>query len=81
MPGEVIDQPNPPPLPSHLPETILDLAVKIDKTSLDENVAESLKDFQQAACYIAGGMPFIVWRDEAPLILISYDLSTGQRVD
>jgi xylulose-5-phosphate/fructose-6-phosphate phosphoketolase len=54
MPGEVIDQPNPPPLPSHLPDSTLELAVKVDKTLLSKEDAQSLKDFQRAACYIAG---------------------------
>lgn len=52
MPEEVV--PNPPALPSHLPDEVLNLAVKYDKNSLNENVAQGLKDFQQAACYIAG---------------------------
>lgn len=54
MPGEVIDRANPPPLPSHLPDQVLDLAVKLDKKPLDKDVAQSLKDFQHAACYLAG---------------------------
>lgn len=55
MPGEEIDRPNPPPLPSHLPEQTLDLVAKPEKTKLDEDVVRSLKDFQSAACYIAAG--------------------------
>ncbi|KAM4057285.1 d-xylulose 5-phosphate/D-fructose 6-phosphate phosphoketolase domain-containing protein [Hirsutella rhossiliensis] len=59
MPGEVIDQPNPPPLPSQLPDSALELGVKPDKKPLDKAVARSLRDFQRAACYIAGSMIFL----------------------
>ncbi|CAM1505031.1 Fc.00g106680.m01.CDS01 [Cosmosporella sp. VM-42] len=69
MPGEVIDRPNPPALPSQLPEGTLDLAAKFNKTVLDKDEAQSLKDFQQAACYIAGAMIFL--RDN---VLIDRDL-------
>lgn len=54
MPGEVLDQANPPPLPSQLPDETLELAAKVTQIPLDKDVAQSLKDFQQAACYIAG---------------------------
>ncbi|KAF7561590.1 hypothetical protein G7046_g2553 [Stylonectria norvegica] len=69
MPGEVIDRPNPPALPSHLPDSTLELAAKIDKIPLDKKVAQSVKDFQQAACYIAGSMIFL--RDN---VMIDRDL-------
>lgn len=59
MPGEVIDRPNPPALPSHLPDNVLDLAVKLERKPLDKDVAKSLKDFQSAACYIAAAMIFL----------------------
>jgi xylulose-5-phosphate/fructose-6-phosphate phosphoketolase len=59
MPGEEIDRPNPPPLPSHLPEQVLDLLAKPEKKQLDQDVARSLKDFQSAACYIAASMIFL----------------------
>lgn len=54
MPGEVVDTPNPSPAPSHLPDQTLDLAIKPDEKRLDENDARSLRDFQQAACFLAG---------------------------
>ena len=56
MPGEVIDRPNPAPLESRLPYETLDLAARPPKKVLDKSVAQSLKDFQQAACYLAGCM-------------------------
>lgn len=59
MPGEVIDRPNPPPLPSRLPDDILKLAVKPEQKPLDEDVAKSLVNFQNAACYIAAAMIFL----------------------
>ena len=55
MPGQEIDIPNPPPMPSHLPDNVLELAVKIDKKPLPEDVKKGLVDFQRAACYIAAG--------------------------
>ncbi|KAF0321110.1 d-xylulose 5-phosphate d-fructose 6-phosphate [Colletotrichum asianum] len=59
MPGEVIKEPNPPALPSHLPDSVLELAVKTEKKPLDAKVAKSLRDFQNAACYIAAAMIFL----------------------
>ncbi|KAM0436590.1 hypothetical protein ACHAPT_002298 [Fusarium lateritium] len=69
MPGEVIDRPNPAPLESQLPDDVLDLASKPPKKALDKSVAQSLKDFQQAACYLAGSMIFL--RDN---VMIERDL-------
>ncbi|KAI5465415.1 XFP N-terminal domain-containing protein [Mariannaea sp. PMI_226] len=69
MPGEIIDKPNPPPLPSRLPDETLNLAADYPRISLSENDAQSLKDFQQAACYIAGAMIFL--KDN---VLLSRDL-------
>ncbi|KAK7420384.1 hypothetical protein QQX98_002807 [Neonectria punicea] len=59
MPGEVLDQANPPPLPSRLPDEALEMAAKVPQIPLDKDVAQSLKDFQHAACYIAGSMIFL----------------------
>ncbi|KPM36030.1 putative phosphoketolase [Neonectria ditissima] len=70
MPGEVLDQANPPPLPSQLPDQTLELAAKVTQIPLDKDVAQSLKDFQQAACYIAGSMIFL--RDN---VMIKRDLA------
>ena len=36
MPGEVIDRPNPEPLPSHLPDFVDQLMVQLDRIKLDE---------------------------------------------
>ncbi|EEY16637.1 xylulose-5-phosphate phosphoketolase [Verticillium alfalfae VaMs.102] len=59
MPGEVIDRPNPSALPSQLPDEVLNLAVKLQRKPLDKDVAQSLEDFQNAACYIAAAMIFL----------------------
>lgn len=56
MPGEEIDRPNPQALPSHIPEDVLALSVKLDKTKLDDTHYEGLKEFRRAANYIAAGM-------------------------
>jgi len=55
MPGEVIDRPNPAPLPSQVPDEVMNLAVKLEKTTLKEDVNEALQQFRRAALYIAAG--------------------------
>ncbi|KAJ9665806.1 hypothetical protein H2201_004114 [Coniosporium apollinis] len=59
MPGEVIDRPNPEPLPSNIPDDVLDLAVKLEKTTLSDKDNASLVAFRKAACYIAAAMIFL----------------------
>ena len=56
MPGEVIDRPNPQPLPSHIEDHVLSLAVKLDKAKLDLSILKGLQEFRRAANYIAAGM-------------------------
>ena len=56
MPGEVIDRPNPQPLPSNIPDDVLSLAVKLEKTKLDEADYAGLQQFRRAANFIAAGM-------------------------
>lgn len=56
MPGEVIDRPNPQPLPSHIEDHVLSLAVKLEKAKLDPSIAKGLQEFRRAANYIAAGM-------------------------
>lgn len=55
MPGEQIPVSNPSPLPSHLPDDVLELAVQLERKPLPEDVKKSLDRFQRAACYIAAG--------------------------
>ncbi|KAK0713656.1 XFP N-terminal domain-containing protein [Lasiosphaeria miniovina] len=50
---------NPPALPSHLPDSILELGARVDRRPLPDHVRESLRGFQRAACYIASAMIFL----------------------
>lgn len=56
MPGEEIDRPNPQPLPSHIEDNVLSLAVKLEKAKLDDSTAIGLQEFRRAADYIAAGI-------------------------
>ena len=55
MPGEKIDRPNLEPLLSHIDHHVLELAVKLDMTKLDEPTYTGLQEFRRAANYIAAG--------------------------
>lgn len=55
MPGEIIDRPNPQPLPSHIPDSVEQLQVKLDRINLDQSVCDGLLKFRRAAAYIAAG--------------------------
>jgi len=55
MPGEVIDRPNPQPLPSHLPDYVENLKIKLNNGPLDQKACDALIKFRRAACYIAAG--------------------------
>lgn len=55
MPAEIIDRPNPQPLPSNIPDHVLSLAVQLEKTKLDDSTAAGLQQFRRAADYIAAG--------------------------
>lgn len=57
MPNGEIPISNPPPLPSHLPDSVLQLAVQPQQKRLPDHVRQSLRDFQHAAEYIAAGKP------------------------
>jgi xylulose-5-phosphate/fructose-6-phosphate phosphoketolase len=56
MPGEVIDRPDPEPLPSHLPQYVAKLQISLPRQTLDEKVCDALLKFRRAASYIAAGM-------------------------
>ena len=60
MPGEEIDRSNPQPLPSQIDNHVLQLAVKLDKTKLDQATYTGLQEFRRAANYIAAGERFIL---------------------
>lgn len=55
MPGEIIDRPNPQPLPSHIPDSVEQLQVKLDRINLDQSACDGLFKFRRAAAYIAAG--------------------------
>ena len=55
MPGEVIDRPNPKAEPSHIPDLVNQLQVKLQETSLEETDYNALLKFRRAAAYIAAG--------------------------
>lgn len=59
MPNGQIPIANPRALPSHLPDSVLDLAAKIQKKPLPDHVRDALRGFQRAACYIAASMIFL----------------------
>lgn len=49
-----MDRPNPPPEASHLPDSISELAVKLDtKNALGEKELKAVKAFRRCADYIA----------------------------
>ncbi|KAJ5684122.1 uncharacterized protein N7477_000467 [Penicillium maclennaniae] len=59
MPGEVIDRPNPQPLPSRLPDYVENLQIKLEHETLDQISCDALFKFRRAACYIAAAMIFL----------------------
>lgn len=82
MPGEVIDQPNPPPLPSDLPEELDKFAVQLQSISLDQKDYDDLAKFRRAACYIAAGVFYISFTVMKAWLMIftSNDILTRQCV-
>lgn len=56
MPQEVIDRPNPGPLPSELPDDVSQLAIRLEGVKLDEKEFQAVQKFRRLATYIAGGM-------------------------
>lgn len=56
MPGEILDRPDPEPLPSNLPTVIDELIVQFDRASIDKSSCDAITKFRRAANYIAAGM-------------------------
>lgn len=56
---DAISKPNPPPLPSRLPDEVLQLACGVRERHLDEHRRKSIRDFRNAADYIAAAMIFL----------------------
>ncbi|KAL1718261.1 XFP N-terminal domain-containing protein [Schizophyllum commune] len=60
MPGQIIYEPNPPPDPSHIPDDVEKLAVKLDvKGFLSADERKGIEMFRRAADYIAAAMIFL----------------------
>lgn len=59
MPGEKIDKPNPPPVPSNIPDYVSDLLVKVERPNLSNDTKNALIKFRRAANYIAAAMIFL----------------------
>ncbi|PQE06541.1 hypothetical protein CJF32_00002307 [Rutstroemia sp. NJR-2017a WRK4] len=59
MPGEVIDRPNPQASPSNIPDTVNELAVKLEKIDISEDDLRGLEEFRRASNYIAAAMIFL----------------------
>ncbi|CAG8972624.1 hypothetical protein HYALB_00005393 [Hymenoscyphus albidus] len=59
MPGEELDRANPQPLASHIPESVLDLSVKLDKLDINDADLKALDEFRRASNYIAAAMIFL----------------------
>jgi xylulose-5-phosphate/fructose-6-phosphate phosphoketolase len=56
MPGELLSQPNPPPDPSLLPDSILNYGVNLEtKDFLPKDEHRAIHLFRRAADYIATG--------------------------
>jgi xylulose-5-phosphate/fructose-6-phosphate phosphoketolase len=55
MSGEVIDRPNPKPLGSGIPGSVLSLSAMLRKLNISENDIQALQDFPGASNYIAAG--------------------------
>ena len=56
MPGEVIDRPNPRALASHIPESVLELSVQLEKIKINDADLKGLEEFRRASNYIAAGL-------------------------
>jgi len=83
MPGEVIDRPNPQPVASNVPDDVLSLVVKLEKTKLDEGIYTGLQHFRRAANYIAAGTQPVLLSRPRPctdISIASHDLPARQRV-
>ena len=59
MPGQIIDRPNPQPLPSRIPDYVDNLLVKLDRATLSAETSSALEKYRRAANYIAAAMIFL----------------------
>ena len=57
MPAQLLAQPNPPPERSQLPETLLNLSIRLNISEyLSKDELQALRTFRRAACYISAGV-------------------------
>lgn len=80
MPPEIISEPNPQALPSHLPDYLEKLSVELDHKNLDGKTCDALLKFRRAACYIAAGkrdymINIYIYQNSATNLNASYDIS------
>lgn len=69
MPGEVIDRPNPQALASHLPDSVSELSIQLEKLQIPEDDLQSLEEFRRASNYIAAGL-YILPLEQKPQLTI-----------
>jgi xylulose-5-phosphate/fructose-6-phosphate phosphoketolase len=59
MPGEILDRPDPQPLPSRVPEYVDNLLSKLDKPNLSPEINSALQKYWRTANYIVAAMIFL----------------------
>jgi xylulose-5-phosphate/fructose-6-phosphate phosphoketolase len=60
MPGEILKQANPPPGPSHLPNSLLSLQVSLPlENAISYTDLKAIREFRRTANYIAAAMIFL----------------------
>ena len=74
MPGEIIDRPNPQPLPSHIPDHVTDLAIKLQNVKLSDGDLQGLDEFRRASNYIAAGKDILL-PNKCPLSTLPFSPS------
>lgn len=76
MPGQILYTANPPPDPSQLADSVLELSVKLDtKNFLSPDELKSIQLFRRAADYIAAAMIFF---NETDNFLVKEDITPDQ---
>ena len=74
MPAQLISQPNPPPDPSLLSDSVLDYAVKLNTANyLPPKELKAIQQFRRAANYIAAGMLLAFYASRRANPLHSHD--------
>jgi len=80
MPAEILDRSNPQPLPSNVPDKILDiLSVKLDKLKISDNDLKALQEFRRASNYIAAGRLILLLKCSLVYVHTSWDFAIQSR--